>query len=683
MSFCLNMIVKNEGERIERALRSIAPFIKNWIIADTGSTDDTKERIHRFFKDAGIPGDIMDIPFENFEQARNDALAQAAAILPLFGGADYFLLADADMELVVHDPAEFLNTGHDCGLSYEMYQKAGSVQYTNSRLVNTMIDPRYKGVTHEFLDVSTSGRIPESVAYFHDYADGSNRLDKFKRDIRLLKKGLHVEPNNARYMFYLACSYRDAKRPDKASVWFQRRIQAGGWDEEVWQSMLNLAHCRKDLCNIPGFVQGLLDAYNFRPTRAEPMYDLAKWYREQPDSQPAALACAEAVQHLPKPNDVLFVNDYVYSVGIKEEIGIASGYVPGKTEQGRRVTDELSLMRTPYGSAVSCARANQYWYLRPLADTCPSFKWVPINFTPPDGLIPLNPSVCRFNNKMLVNVRAVNYTIDDSGRYVIKGTDGTANAENPIDTRNFVLELADDMLTIGPAFECYRPGNFPAEFPLVTGFEDIRLIPRDGELWTSATVRQLAADGQCEQVLSRLMDNGDGNFRHDCVNRMLRQPRVTEKNWSPILWQASTSFMDRPGHVINSFGQTVVKHDVPFAVDNISGSSQVIQWGRCWADMEPTKWLAVTHTAHALPNEPWKRYYSHRFIEYDTDFTVKRISLPWCFHDRVIEFCAGMCWNFDEETLVLSYGFKDNEARLATVSAADVERALAGGWTYA
>lgn len=683
MSFCLNMIVKNEGERIERALRSVAPFIKNWVIADTGSTDDTKDRIHRFFKDAGIPGDIVDIPFQNFEQARNDALRYAAALLPMFGGADYFLLQDADMELVVNDPAAFLNTGSDCGLSYEMYQRAGAVLYTNSRLVSTIIDPHYKGVTHEFLDVACGGCVPEAVAYFQDHADGSNRIDKFRRDIRLLKKALQTEPSNGRYMFYLACSYRDAHLPVKAATWFRRRIHLGGWDEEIWQSQVCLAHVLKDIGDYDGFVAGLLEAYSSRPTRAEPMYDLAKWYREQPDQQAAALACAEAVQHLPKPNDVLFVNEYVYAVGVKEEIGIVSSYVPGKREQGRRVTDELALMKTPYQSAVACARANTYWYLRPLADSCPSFKWVPINFTPPRDLIPLNPSVCRFNNKMLVNVRAVNYEIDPSGRYVIKGTDGTANAENPIDTRNFVLELAADMQTIGPAFECYRPGNMPVEWALVTGFEDIRLWPREGQLWTSATVRQLCADGQCEQVLSRLV-NSDGEvpaiapfgFVHTDMKRMLREPRVTEKNWSPIIWANSDLFMDRPGHVINSDGVTVVKHDPPVAVDNISGSSQVIHWNG-------DGWLAVVHTAHALPNEPWKRFYFHRFIQYDVDFKVRRISLPWCFHDRVIEFCAGMCWNFDEETLVLSYGFKDREARLATVSASDVKRLLDGGWSYA
>lgn len=676
MKLCLNAIVKNEGEKIERMLKSVAPFITSWIIVDTGSTDDTKDRIHRFFKDAGIPGDIFDAPFENFSQARNAALDIARAMSPIFGQPDYFLLCDADMELVVKDPAGFLEDRN--GTTYEMYQHAGAVQYTNARLLNALGDWHYKGVTHEFLDAPNTGRIGADMAYFVDHADGANRPDKFKRDIRLLKQGLKDEPNNERYMFYLACSYRDAGKFAEAAKWFERRIRAGGWDEEVWQAKVNRAHALAGLGDYDGFVAGLFDAYSFRPTRAEPMYDLAKYYREKPNMQPAALACIEAVRHLPKPDDILFVNDYVYSVGRLEEIGICSGYVPGKVEQGRRVTDELGTMRTPYWSAVNCARANTYHYLRPLGESCPSFKFAVMS--PPTDIgewVTLNPSVCQHKGSILTTIRCVNYTIDNDGRYIIKGTDGTANAENPIDTRNFIVDLGPDPLTcsVRHVRECYRDGKMPVVWPLVTGFEDMRLIPRGEELWCSATVRQLAADGQCEQVLTRLDTAVGEAYRHKDMKRMLREPRVTEKNWSPILWRNADMFMDRPGHVINSDGHDVIKHEPPLAVDNLSGSSQVIPFD--------DGWLAITHTAHPLPNEPYKRYYHHRFIEYTADFAVRRVSLPFCFHDRVIEFCAGMCWSLDNKELVISYGFQDKEARIATVNADEVRRMLDGGRTYA
>ena len=68
---CLNMIVKNEAAIIDRCLAAAAPHIDCYVICDTGSTDDTVERIRRFFDARGIPGEIPTTTFRNFEQARN------------------------------------------------------------------------------------------------------------------------------------------------------------------------------------------------------------------------------------------------------------------------------------------------------------------------------------------------------------------------------------------------------------------------------------------------------------------------------------------------------------------------------------------------------------------------------------------------------------------------------------
>ena len=45
----LSMIVKDEAPNIERCLASCAPFINYYVICDTGSTDNTKEIIKKFF----------------------------------------------------------------------------------------------------------------------------------------------------------------------------------------------------------------------------------------------------------------------------------------------------------------------------------------------------------------------------------------------------------------------------------------------------------------------------------------------------------------------------------------------------------------------------------------------------------------------------------------------------------
>src|SRR5687767_13271155 len=98
------MIVRNEAARIERCLKSVAPYISSAVIVDTGSTDGTQALIEQFFKSSLIPCELYDVPFQNFEQARNAALIAArASDVPW----DYLLLVDADMELVVEKPDAF------------------------------------------------------------------------------------------------------------------------------------------------------------------------------------------------------------------------------------------------------------------------------------------------------------------------------------------------------------------------------------------------------------------------------------------------------------------------------------------------------------------------------------------------------------------------------------------------
>ena len=75
MRYCLNMIVKNESARITRALDSVAPYITAAVIADTGSTDNTKQVIVDWARAHSMPIRIVDVPFTDWGTTRNAALA--------------------------------------------------------------------------------------------------------------------------------------------------------------------------------------------------------------------------------------------------------------------------------------------------------------------------------------------------------------------------------------------------------------------------------------------------------------------------------------------------------------------------------------------------------------------------------------------------------------------------------
>ena len=71
---CLNMIVKNESKIIERLLTSVVGFIDEIFIVDTGSSDNTIEKITEFMKNNNIKGQVLQHHFVNFGLTRSFAL---------------------------------------------------------------------------------------------------------------------------------------------------------------------------------------------------------------------------------------------------------------------------------------------------------------------------------------------------------------------------------------------------------------------------------------------------------------------------------------------------------------------------------------------------------------------------------------------------------------------------------
>lgn len=649
--FCLNGIVKNEAARIVRMLDSVKDVISTFAILDTGSTDDTIGLIEEWGARHGIKGLVGRGAFVNFSQARNQALDMARSwhALPTTPWFDYFLLADADMELVQEIPAlAFTSLRAD---AYMMVQKAGGGSYSNVRLLSVTSPAKYVGVTHEYLDVAGVGTI--AGAHFVDHADGSNRADKFSRDIRLLNEDLTRDPENPRTWFYLANTYRDKGDLAAAERCYRKRIALGGWDEEVWNAQVNLANTLEAQGLEDAWLKEALKAYQLRPTRAEPLHAVAKHYRNNGENALATLF-AEKGLTIPKPNDLLFLEDWVYEWGFREELAIAGFYQPETRERAFKITNGLALDPKIPDYLRHQARINMVHYLKPLREFAPSYREQEINFTPSPGYTAMNPCVVnRPDGGLEVMLRTVNYKINDAGQYMI-GEKGCW--DTPIETENWLLQLGPDLRT-----RDYVPVRWerpPAKFDKVIGLEDMRIFWHKGERQFVACCREQSEAGMPEQWHGYL-HVGENDYMQAVGAKRISDGSQCEKNWAPVLGlpKGVLWFMYRLDTIQKGHEQE--KKRCGIAVDNISGGSQYIPFRNGF--------LSVAHEAVAHPSHG-RRIYQHRFVWLASDLSRPRVSLPFVFRDVQIEFAAGIALNWQSGKLIVSFGERDAKAWLCEVS---------------
>lgn len=326
------MIVKNESKIITRLLDSVLPIINAISITDTGSTDGTQDIIKEHCKSKEFKNIfIYDQEFENFGIDRTKSFnncIETAKKLKYKLKNTYALLLDADMELIID---KTFKTKQLTEIVYYIDQKNKIINYSNIRLLR--LDKQFKciGCTHEYWDcIDDTIKINKlSSINIIDHEDGGCKDNKFERDIKLLTQGLIDEPDNTRYMFYLAQSYRDIHNIPLAIEYYKMNVLSNSWDEEKFYSMLMLGRLSDNINNI---FMWLLNAYEFRPQRAESLYYLGKFCSDNKMYNQSYLFLNMAKNIKYPENDNLFIEFDIYKYKILLELSIIAYYTEHKKE---------------------------------------------------------------------------------------------------------------------------------------------------------------------------------------------------------------------------------------------------------------------------------------------------------------------------------------------------------------
>ena len=296
----LTMIVKDEADTIGETVRSAAPHIDYWTIMDTGSTDGSQDVIRGNLTD--VSGQLIEKAFVDFATTRNDALKAHGA------RTAYTFMPDADFEFEymwrLRTIAWRLEqecrswSAHICGKSMRVITQLTGTAYpmqvvfpTSEHALGELDGWHYSYPVHEF---SALGRddAGEYIAVPREnfrirFMDGKVFHTKSEQrwrdfDIRILEAEKLKRPNDTRVSFYLARTYKQVGDDELALAEFQRRIDMGGWYEEVFHSLLDQGRILARMGRDP--TSKLKEAHDIAPNRAEPLYELAAWEQKQVDA---------------------------------------------------------------------------------------------------------------------------------------------------------------------------------------------------------------------------------------------------------------------------------------------------------------------------------------------------------------------------------------------------------------
>lgn len=323
-TIALVMIAKDEAQVITRALDSARPLIDHALVCDTGSSDGTQQIVTDWLQAHGIAGKVISEPWRNFAHNRSYVLAQLRNIAEI----DYALILDADDVLKIEGDPDAIKQGLTADV-YAIPVHHGNLAHRRAHLCSNRKPFRFRGVIHEFLHCDESFQQEPldciSIAIVGGGVRGRDR-NVYRHDAVMLERALadNTDPDlKARYIFYLAQSWRDGGEPQRALGRYLERANMIGWPEETYCSLIyagrlmgQLEHPLSDALTVWKRAIALI------PRRAEGYHGAAAACRNAGCLQ-EALAYARRGLGRPQPEG-LFVEPWIYQWGLLDEYAVAA-----------------------------------------------------------------------------------------------------------------------------------------------------------------------------------------------------------------------------------------------------------------------------------------------------------------------------------------------------------------------
>jgi glycosyltransferase involved in cell wall biosynthesis len=649
-------MIKNESRIITRSIQSALKIADAICVSDTGSTDNTVQILKDFYPTLPIPAKTYDHPWTNFGTNRTKSFNDAKQFcyeLDWHPARTYVLVIDADMELVV-EPSFNKQTDLGQQQGYSIIQKAGTLHYANARFLRLDHMWTCKGATHEYWDGPMGPTISDSKIWINDRNDGGCKADKFTRDRDLLIQELKEQPQNVRTHFYLAQTYKCLGQKQESIDMYIKRIELGGWYEEVWYSYYMIGQLYLEMDKPYEAELWVQKGQKHSNYRAEALYLLVKHFRIAGD-QWKAMHYYRLAKQIPKPAVALFLESEVYDHLLDYEYTVLQYYVNPLRIEGARASMRY-MLKDQSVPLLDNVASNMEFYVEDLKEASQ-----PEDLKTPQAIGPYRPSsvsVTRYQGSLITNVRYVNYHTSDQGAYTAR------DPENIVRTQNLCLRN-DQWSKLFPTTDASSGTEFVKEDPSVPivptnvmGLEDVRIFNDGSGIVFTAATKSLTADGRIHMAYGTydLATNAFTNVRvipspigAECEKNWLFVP--SEKGTSKVIyrWYPFQAGILQEGKLV-----LTTTHAVPPYFKQLRGSAN--------GTLYNNKIVCLTHVVkYGSP----RKYYHHLITLDPTTLKPQSISLPFYFKTHGIEYCLGL--DIVNDTVTFYYSTFDANPRTITV----------------
>lgn len=333
-------------------------------------------------------------------------------------------------------------------------------------------------------------------------------------------------------------------------------------------------------------------------------------------------------------------------------------YYVGRKDIGREVLDSLCKLGIDDGT-YNMLLNNYNWYTLIIPGTV-----IKLNPTAIGKLIPMNISLCKYNNKIHLFHRYINYIINESnGCYSYVESPNTILNVNCLEVLDEEYQVCKSIIIKTTPEQLYKS--------ISIGMEDGRIFLYNNELYVSGTCWGTNPEANAGQINlakiknDELVDITPLNFN----------TKITQKNWLPITEEVNNRI----------YGTNTIKWIYgwnPFTIIEMNEEKQISILYECNVPLlsrakgssGPIPYLDGYLTLVHENNSKAPRLYYHRFVYHDKNMKPIKASRMFKLQNKTMEFISGMI--IDNDKLIIGFTLLDKDTSLFILNVNEIENML-------